>query len=388
MLTDADWVRIVRFLFDECGPSESARERAWVDADPERHAVAQELLALRSAAPPPEPPWQTDRAWARFRDATAFHAGQPDAAPPHRQAPHLTRPPLRGGGNAKGWGARLLRAAVGFAAAAIVGVLGALAWSAHAHTVRQTEMRELVTTPGQRVTLTLTDGTRITLGPASTIRYPREFSKGRRAVELEGEGYFEVHHNPRAPLIVRTPRAQAEDIGTTFVVRDYKTDSEPQVTVAEGQVSMGPSSTADTTRQKRPLTLLSRGQVGALTSDGTTTVREDVDLGPEDGWARGDLVFRHARLRDVLPELNRWFDMDIRLAEPSLGDLEVTTAFKDESVNDALNALTAALGLVADGQGREIVLRRTGVRRSAQIHRRSTGVSFTSLDPGEAPHAP
>jgi len=391
MLTDVEWARIARYVFGECGPVESAREGAWIDADPERQAVARELVGVRTAAPPPEPQWHADGAWKRFRDATSQEAGQPDLPPTDRQEQPVAKSTHPTVGALHGWHAQPERAATRIAAALVVGVIGAaLAWATHAHMTRQVEMRELVTTPGQRVTLTMTDGTRITLGPASTLRYPREFSNGHRAVDLEGEGYFEVRHNPKAPLVVRTPRAETEDIGTTFVVRDYRADSEPQVTVAEGQVSMGPPGTADTMHEERSRTVLSRGQVGALAPDGTITVREDVDLSPEAAWASGDLVFRHARLRDVLRELNRWYDVDIHLAEPSLGDLEVTTAFKDkdESVTDALNAITAALGLIADENGRDIVLRRVGTAKVARIRHRSTSVSFTSIDPDEAQHAP
>jgi len=389
MLTDVDWARIARYVLGEVAHGDLDRERSWVDAKPERQAVAKELAALRAAARLPEPPWNADRAWRRLLDATPGAAARSDLGPIVRPERAAAKERHGNGTTLHVWRADPPRARSGIAAACVAAVVAAiLLWRLHAGVRDPIVMRELSTAPGQRVTLALGDGTRITLGPASTLRYPTDFPHTGRAIELDGEGYFEVHHDPTRPLVVRTARAETEDVGTTFVVRDYRADSEPQVTVADGRVSVSVVGGADAGHDRRSRTVVSRGQVGTVTSGGTIIVRNDVDLGPETAWARGELVFRHARLRDVLPELSRWYDIDIRLAEPSLGELEVTTSFKDEPLNEALNALSAALGLIPDRNGRTVVLRRHDAPRAANGSSRPVRLSFTSSDPDEAQNAP
>jgi|GEM_PF-313000 len=392
MVTDSELARIARYVFGECSPSQAPGDEAWIDASPERRAARAALEAIRAAAPPSEPHWDSDRAWARLRramgttgtigarDATGADRDREGTGPGRRPFPAPSR-------HASGrmWGLRI--APAGIAATVLVGAaIGTGIRLASLRHPPRPEMRELITAAGQRVTLRLGDGTRISLGPASRLRYPTQFQRGPRLVELEGEGYFEVHHDPANPLVVRTPRSETRDVGTTFVVRDYVADSEPRVSVAEGRVAMRAREQGAAGRQRRPATLLTRGQVAVLAPDGSIGVRSDPDLGPETAWANGELVFRHARLRDVLPELSRWYDADLRLADPALGDLQVTTAFKDESLVDALDALAAALGLVVDREGSAFILRR---ERTVQLLPPvgDPRITPTLRASGEDPHA-
>ena len=55
--------------------------------------------------------------------------------------------------------------------------------------------------------------------------------------------------------------------------------------------------------------------------------------------ARDSLVFDNARLDEVVPQLQRWFDMKVGIADPSLYDRRVTTRFSLESSGAALEAV-------------------------------------------------
>lgn len=356
MLTDADWTRVAQHVLRDRSGTARATDAAWIDADPERRALAWLLFNAHAAARVPHETMDVERAWSEFRESVLLApqiARGGDRYPEPRPSVSSTRAAQRRRQLIDGQ-----RGSVGIAAALVLAAVGTGAWLTVTRARRPIEMRTVATQAGQCVTLTMRDGTRITLGPASTLRYPRQFGDRSRTVELEGEGFFEVHHDPGVPLIVHTPRAQAVDLGTTFVVRDYAADSEPRVAVTEGEVSIAPAATGGQAHSEPALTVLRRGEIAALTPAGSVLVEQHADAAAEASWTSGELVFRHQRLREVLPELNRWFDVDVRLGEPSLGALEVTTSFKDESVTEAISALTAALGLVASRDGREIVLRR------------------------------
>ena len=50
--------------------------------------------------------------------------------------------------------------------------------------------------------LKLADGSRVWLNAASSLRYPTAFTGNDRKVEITGEAYFEVAHNPAMPFVV------------------------------------------------------------------------------------------------------------------------------------------------------------------------------------------
>lgn len=78
--------------------------------------------------------------------------------------------------------------------------------------------------PGQRLRLTLDDGTIVWLNSQSTLSFPAYFNADERIVELNGEGYFEVKKNKDIPFIVRTAEYDVEVLGTTFNVFAYQSE--------------------------------------------------------------------------------------------------------------------------------------------------------------------
>ena len=59
---------------------------------------------------------------------------------------------------------------------------------------------------GQRAELTLADGTHVWLNSRSTLKFPNKFGTNKRNVELNGEGYFSVHHDKKRPFTVQTEK--------------------------------------------------------------------------------------------------------------------------------------------------------------------------------------
>ena len=57
------------------------------------------------------------------------------------------------------------------------------------------EMNTIIVPTGQRVNLLLSDGTNVWLNSGSKMRYPASFTKDKREVTLDGEGYFEAYND-------------------------------------------------------------------------------------------------------------------------------------------------------------------------------------------------
>lgn len=74
---------------------------------------------------------------------------------------------------------------------------------------------------GQRVYITLADGTGVWLSPCTRLKVPNIFDGKQRVVELEGEGFFKVKKDPQAPFTVKTSRYHVRVLGTEFNVFAY-----------------------------------------------------------------------------------------------------------------------------------------------------------------------
>ena len=91
---------------------------------------------------------------------------------------------------------------------------------------------------GSRTQMTLPDGTKVWLNAGSKISYTQGFCIVNRLVNLVGEGYFEVAHNEHLPFRVSSKDLQVSVLGTKFNFRDYPTDAEAIVSLAEGKVAL------------------------------------------------------------------------------------------------------------------------------------------------------
>ncbi len=70
---------------------------------------------------------------------------------------------------------------------------------------------------GQRVDITLQDGTTVCLNAGARLEYPMRFGKTRR-VKLSGEAMFDVDHDAARPFVVETFACDGEVLGSKFYV--------------------------------------------------------------------------------------------------------------------------------------------------------------------------
>ena len=99
-------------------------------------------------------------------------------------------------------------------------------------------MQTVYVPAGQRTLVTLADGTTVWVNGKSTLTFPSHFSSRTRAVELDGEAYFDVRKNPEKQFIVSTAhQSDIKVLGTKFNVKAYKEADEVITTLVEGKVN-------------------------------------------------------------------------------------------------------------------------------------------------------
>lgn len=163
---------------------------------------------------------------------------------------------------------------------------------------------EIVTQPGERRSIALSDGTRVAINGDSSINYDPDEP---RFVTLErGEALFEVHHDAAKPFVVMIGRTRLIDAGTVFnVIRE---DGALEVAVAEGAViydaSNGPVQ-------------LEPGD--ALIRRGPEAKIELVKADPASvgSWRNGVLQYTKAPLSEIARDLSRNVGQPVHIAPGS-----------------------------------------------------------------------
>ena len=107
---------------------------------------------------------------------------------------------------------------------------------------------QTITVPaGQRINITLADGTNVWLNARTTIQYPITFNEKERLVKLDGEAYFDVTKDKSKPFIVQTDNYNVEVLGTQFDVNAYSETGEFETTLMSGSVKV--ASVSDSTQK-------------------------------------------------------------------------------------------------------------------------------------------
>lgn len=228
------------------------------------------------------------------------------------------------------------------AALFLLGVMTFLIWPEDG-AVR--DVATLETAPAETELLQLDDGTEIRVNAATTLAY--RLTAGRRRVELEGEAYFDVAHDPERPFYVNTPTGEIRVVGTSFNVFDRQ--GELRVACNSGAVSVA--------ARGRDF-LLEAGQSVSIGDDTAPTVSSRPD--PEQlDWLDGRSEFRSRPLSEIIAEMERQFDLSVTVPPGLDTERRLTTSFTNDDVNAALRTVFGALPDVAyTRDGRQVVLRK------------------------------
>jgi transmembrane sensor len=189
----------------------------------------------------------------------------------------------------------------------------------------------------------LADGSEVTLAPASRLQVPRDLS-GARDVTLDGEAYFRVTHDEARPFRVLAGGNAARVLGTEFDVRTGSGDDALTVAVASGRVGVGPD-------DREPTAVLETGQMAILDAQGVARI-SPADLDRILAWTRGRIELDEATLADALPELERWYDVQLEVPDSALAARRVSASFRGEPIEQVLESLTIALGARFEREGR------------------------------------
>ncbi|MBC6491400.1 FecR family protein [Flavihumibacter stibioxidans] len=181
--------------------------------------------------------------------------------------------------------------------------------------------------------LTLSDGTRVWLNAATTLKFPAQFIGKERMVELNGEAYFEVAPNKEQPFFVRSALQTIRVLGTHFNVNAYDDEAALRTTLLEGRVEVNIGS-AD----NKIARILMPGQQSAATRNGKLTVAP-ADTEEATAWKDGYFKFNKADIQTIMRQVARWYDVEVEYEGKIPEDVFVGKIKRSENISGVLRIL-------------------------------------------------
>lgn len=197
-------------------------------------------------------------------------------------------------------------------------------------------MQTITVPPGQRVNITLPDGSDVWLNAGSVFSYPTDFLKHKREVTLDGEGYFSVTHNENKPFVVKTFARDITVLGTEFDVEAIEEEGVFTTALLKGSVRIDSS---DSCREL----ILSPGYQVNIDSHGelVTSLIPNKEVFK---WIDGLYCFEEADFSDILKSLERYYDIRILLENESISNIGLTGKFRiTDGLDYALRVLQTSI---------------------------------------------
>jgi transmembrane sensor len=194
--------------------------------------------------------------------------------------------------------------------------------------------------------ITLTDGSRLTLDAASSVRV--RYTRSQRHFELKkGHASFQVAHLPSRPFNVKVGEASVVALGTTFDIDRWGESA--TITLLEGGVRVTSPKTAPVT--------LGPGQQVTLHGDTLSAVAA-VSPQTVSAWRSGVLIFDDVRLGKALADVSRYNARQVSLADPALAELRISGVFRADEPDAFYKSVAELHGLRATQGPNGLTLRR------------------------------
>lgn len=193
----------------------------------------------------------------------------------------------------------------------------------------------------------LPDGSKVYLNTATTIKFPSDFGRGKREVELlSGEAFFEISKNKQHPFIVRNASQQVEVLGTQFNVNAYSNEPAIATTLVEGSIK------------------ITTGAFSKIIKPGEQSINNGKNLEVREvsteeviDWTRGDFYLNHIDFKTAMRKIARWYDVEVVYDASVPNEMEAGGWIsRDKTLSEVLQAVEAAGQVHFRIEGKKIII--------------------------------
>ena len=179
-----------------------------------------------------------------------------------------------------------------------------------------------------RSMLQLPDGTEVWLNKNASISYPKSFSGDERRVNLSGEAFFEVTHNPEKPFIVASDGTETRVLGTSFNINE-KAGARFDLVLVTGKVSFEAGDES---------LVLAPGDLVSIDAEGNVSKTENTNPNFL-AWKTRVLEFDNVPMQQVAAEIARLYEVEIEVENEAFQRCPLTTSFQNEPLEQVLESI-------------------------------------------------
>ena len=295
---------MMKYFRGETSPEEEHRILSWVEASPENKAEFRKAHLLF--------------------DGLVLYGPKPEDMQSNADKKHW-----------EGW--RFARHTVRIAAA-IVGIIGAAYFGKIYYHRLLSKQQTLISVPaGQRMQMTLADGTLVHLNAGTTLEYPVVFSHKDRRVKLTGEALFEVAHDAKHPFIVETFATNLQVLGTKFNVLADPNNEVFSTTLIEGKVKV--------TNRNDPAESIIMQPNDMVVLENGRLYKERVPDFADLCWTEGLIHLKKMPFDELMAIFERAFDVRIEIEREPLPQIDVMSG--EVRISDGVDYALHVLQLVS-----------------------------------------
>ncbi|WP_430971722.1 FecR family protein [Sunxiuqinia rutila] len=200
---------------------------------------------------------------------------------------------------------------------------------------------------GAKTQVVLPDGSLVWLNSGSSLSFPSVFTGSTREVKLKGEAYFEVTKNESMPMQVSTNQLTVKVYGTTFNVNGFADNGKVETTLVEGKVTL-------ILKASHKEYLLEPGYSASYDIRSQEIRASEVDeMDVFTGWKDGKMLFQNEPFAGIVNKLERWYNVDIEMTDPSLGNYTLYATFIDENIEQVLDIFASSIPITINYIKRE-----------------------------------
>lgn len=187
----------------------------------------------------------------------------------------------------------------------------------------------------------LPDSSVVWLNSGTQITYRNDFAVSNREIRLTGQAFFNVTKNEKIPLNVYCGDLQVNVRGTKFDVSAYPEDKSIRVFLETGKVEiLHPAALSSPYR-------LNPGEMAEFNKQSGNLSRSKPDPGKFISWKEGILVFRDDPMEEVIPKLQRYYNIDIEVNSPAIYQSVFTATLKGETLEEVFKSISFACSVRA-----------------------------------------
>lgn len=201
----------------------------------------------------------------------------------------------------------------------------------------------------------LPDGSIVWLQPSSSLTYIARF-KNHRNVILEGEAFFEVTKDHKHPFVINSGNLITKVWGTSFRIRSFRNEGSSKVSVLTGKVSVRAITGKVSSDGGDEIMLLPEEEVVFRTEIKRFKKEHIAKTSDVDIWRKMPLSFESAPLARIAQQLSAYYHIQIKTADPALGNYQLTADFTNKNLADILLLLCKSLHLTYTVQGNTVIL--------------------------------